>query len=227
MLAIATTTDLDHGPRAKPGTERMCVVSRQVKGIDDLIRFVIAPTGDVIPDVRRKLPGRGLWVSLSRNAVNEAVKRSLFAKAFSKDTKRTITVPADLAGLTETLLGRSALEALAIAVKSGTVVSGFGKVEDAIVGRRAEALIHASDGSRDGIRKLDAKWAAVAGENPAFPAIETFTGDELDLALGRSNVIHAALLSGPATKTFLTRWQTLERFRHPDREGNAKTDKTN
>jgi uncharacterized protein len=219
MLPIADTTDLDRGPRAKPGTERMCVVSRQVKGIDDLIRFVLAPTGEVVPDVRRKLPGRGLWVSLSRNAVNEAARRSLFAKSF----KQAVTVPSDLADLTETLLSRSALEALAMAGKSGAVVSGFGKVEDAIGSRQAQALIHASDGSRDGIRKLNAKWAAVAGGNPVSPVIETFTSDELDLALGRSNVIHAALLSGPATKTFLTRWRTLERFRHPDGEAQGKT----
>ncbi|MBY0381830.1 MAG: RNA-binding protein [Xanthobacteraceae bacterium] len=227
MFALADTTDLDHGPRAKPGAGRMCVVSRQVKDIDDLIRFVVAPTGEVVPDVRRKLPGRGLWVSLSRNAVNEAARRALFAKGFAKSSKKTVTVPPDLAGLTETLLARSALEALAIAAKSGTVVSGFGKVEDAITGRQAVALLHAAEGSRDGIRKLDAKWAAGAGDSPVSPAIETFTGDELDLALGRSNVIHAALLSGPATKTFLTRWQTLERFRHADSEARAQTDKTN
>lgn len=223
MPATAETTDLDRGPRSKSGTGRMCVVTRQVKGIDDLIRFVLAPTGEVLADVRRKLPGRGLWVSLSRNAVNEAVRRSLFAKGF----KQAVTVPSDLAARTEAMLSRSTLEALAIAAKSGAVASGFGKVEDAMAGRKAEVLIHAADGARDGIRKLNAKWAALAGENPVFPPIEAFTSGELDLALGRSNVIHAALFSGPATKTFLTRWQTLERFRHPDGEAGVKADRTN
>lgn len=222
MLALADTTDLDRGPRAKPGTARMCVVTRQVKSIDDLIRFVLSPDGAVVPDVRRKLPGRGLWVSLSRNAINEAVKRSLFAKSF----KQAVKAPPELADLTETLLARGALEALAMVAKAGDVVSGFGKVEDALSGGRAVALIHAADGASDGIRKLNAKWAASgvqAARERDFTAINGFTTDELDLALGRSNVVHAALLSGPATKTFLTRWHTLERFRHPDGEAQGKT----
>jgi predicted RNA-binding protein YlxR (DUF448 family) len=223
MLAIADTTDLDRGPRAKPGTTRMCVVSRQAKDTDDLIRFVLSPSGEVTPDVRRKLPGRGLWVSLSRQAINDAVKRALFAKSF----KQAVTLPADLAARTEELLARSTLEALAMAAKAGDVVSGFAKVEDAVTSGRAVALIHAADGAADGIRKLNAKWAASArqsAQDTDFSAINAFTTDELDLALGRSNVVHAALLSGPATKTFLSRWHTLERFRHPDGDREGKTD---
>ena len=126
----------------------------------------------------------------------------------------------------KTLLARGALEALAMVAKAGDVVSGFGKVEDALSGGRAVALIHAADGASDGIRKLNAKWAASGGQTAQkqdFTAINGFTTDELDLALGRSNVVHAALLSGPATKTFLTRWHTLERFRHPDGEAQGKT----
>jgi len=223
MLAIADTTDLDRGPRAKPGTERMCVVTRQVKSVDQLIRFVLAPTGEVTPDIRRRLPGRGLWVSLSRNAVNEAARRSLFAKGF----RQAVKLPPDLADFTETLLLRSALEALGIAAKAGAVVAGFGKVEDAITSGRAAALIHAADGAADGIRKLNAKLPATGGQNPPLPVINALTSDELDLALGRSNVIHAALLSGPATRTFLTRWRTLDHFRNPEGGADAPTDKTN
>jgi len=212
MFATSETTDLDRGPRAKPGSVRTCVVSRQVKGTDELIRFVLSPEGEVVPDVRRKLPGRGLWISLSRTMVTEAAKRGLFAKAF----KRAVTLPPDLAARTDTLLARGVLDALAMAAKAGEVVCGSGKVEDTIVAGKAIALIHASDGADDGIRKLDAKWASAAGKNPQIvdlPRIRAFKTDELDLALGRSNVVHAALLSGPATKTFLSRWRTLDRFR--------------
>lgn len=217
------TTDLDRGPRAKPGSARTCAVSRQVKGTDELIRFVLSPAGEVVPDVRRRLPGRGLWVSLSRVAVAEAAKRGLFAKAF----KRAVTLPPDLAAQTDTLLARSALDALAMVGKAGEAVCGFGKVEDTIAAGAAVALVHASDGADDGIRKLDAKWASAAGKNPRMadsPRIQSFTTDELDLALGRSNVVHAALLSGPATRTFLSRWRNLARFRNPDRATDSKTD---
>src|SRR6201999_2626073 len=124
------------------------------------------------------------------------------------------------------LLVRSALEALAMAAKAGQVVSGFGKVEDALKQARIEvrALIHASDGAADGIRKLDAIARQNAGndeESCEFPIVTTLTSSELDLALGRTNVIHAALLAGPASKTFLSRSQILVRYRMADDDKTA------
>lgn len=225
MLAIADPADLDHGPRTKSGTERMCAVTRQVAPIDDLIRFVVSPAGEPVADLKRKLPGRGLWVSLSRSAVAEAARRNVFAKSF----KRDIRVPATLAEDVERLMVRSVIEALAMAAKAGQVVSGFSKVEGAIRERQAAALIHATDGAPDGIRKLNAALAAVTRENGVesadLPVVSVLTTDELDLALGRANVVHAALLAGPAGKTFLARCQRLARFRMTD-GGSGGTDKT-
>lgn len=213
MLAIADPVDLDHGPRTKSGVERMCAVTRQVASIDDLIRFVVSPSGEVIADLKRKLPGRGLWVSLSHSAVADAARRGVFAKSFKRDLK----VSANLADDTGRLMVRGVAEALAMAAKAGQVVSGFAKVEAAIDGRQAVALIHATDGAADGIRKLNAIIEAVARRNAAdstdFPVVSVLTTDELDLALGRANVVHAALLAGPAGKTFLTRSQMLIRYR--------------
>ena len=165
MLAFADP-DLDNGPRTdRSATMRMCAVTRQVRPIDELIRFVVAPSGEVIPDLKRKLPGRGLWVSASRQAVAEAVRRNQFGKGFKRDVRVAPTLAAD----TEALLVRSAIEALAMAAKAGQVVSGFGKVEDALRPRQAQAsigaLIHASDGAADGIRKLDAIVRQNAGIN--------------------------------------------------------------
>ncbi|RTL53838.1 MAG: RNA-binding protein [Bradyrhizobiaceae bacterium] len=217
MLAIADTADLDDGPRSKSGTERMCVVTRQVRPVGDLIRFVRAPSGEAVADLKRKLPGRGLWVSLSRDAVTEAAKRGLFAKGF----KNAVTNSAALAAETETLLVRAAIEALAMAAKAGQVLSGFAKTEEAIRAGRTAALLHASDGAADGIRKLDAVLRQRTANLTDIPVINDLTGDELDLALGRSNVIHAALLAGPAARTFLARCQTLHRFRHNDAAGAA------
>src|ERR1700709_43449 len=129
MLPLADPADLDSGPRTnKSGTERMCAVTRQVRPIDELIRFVIAPSGEVVADLKRKLPGRGLWVSASRKAVAEAVRRNHFGKGFKRDVRAAPTLPTD----TENLLVRGAVEALAMAAKAGQVVAGFAKVEDAL-----------------------------------------------------------------------------------------------
>jgi uncharacterized protein len=224
MLAIADP-DLDNGPRTdRTATMRMCAVTRAVRPIDELIRFVVAPSGEVIPDLKRKLPGRGLWVSASHQAVAEAIKRHQFSKGF----KRDVRVGPSLVGDTEQLLVRSAIDALAMAAKAGQVVSGFGKVEDALRQRQAQilvqALIHAADGAADGIRKLDAlvrQNAGINDESREIPVVTALTSEQLDLALGRSNVIHAALLAGPASKTFLTRSQILVRYRMADDDRTA------
>jgi len=230
MLAIADP-DLDNGPRTeKSATMRMCAVTRQVRPIDELIRFVVSPSGEVVADLKRKLPGRGLWVSASHRAVAEAVKRNHFSRGFKRDVRAAATLADD----TEALLVRSTIDALAIAAKAGQVVSGFSKVEAALGGPHREgaieALIHASDGASDGIRKLD----ALARQNPGnhgksgqFPLVPALTSAQLDLALGRSNVIHAALLAGSASKTFLSRSQILVRYRMAEDDKTAGAAGTN
>jgi predicted RNA-binding protein YlxR (DUF448 family) len=207
----------------------MCAVTRQVRPIDELIRFVVSPQGEVVPDLKRKLPGRGLWVSASRQTVAEAARRNQFSKGFKRDVRVTATLAAD----TETLLTRGVVEALAMAAKAGQVVSGFSKVEGALQQGQVRALIHASDGAADGIRKLDAvarQNTGDGGESRELPVVTALTSEQLDLALGRSNVIHAAVLAGPASKTFLSRSHVLVRYRMADdgrTEGHAakNTDK--
>src|SRR5258707_2017306 len=125
MLALADP-DLDNGPRTdRSATMRMCAVTREVRPIGELIRFVVAPTGEVIADLKRKLPGRGMWVSASRRTVAEAVRRNQFSKGFKRDVRAAPTLAAD----TEALLVRAVTEALAMSAKAGQVVSGFSKVE--------------------------------------------------------------------------------------------------
>jgi predicted RNA-binding protein YlxR (DUF448 family) len=220
MLAFADS-DLDNGPRTdRSATMRMCAVTREVRPIDELIRFVVSPQSEVIPDLKRKLPGRGLWVSASHRAVAEAVRRHQFSKGFKREVRVAPTLAAD----TEILLVRGVIEALAMVAKAGQVVSGFGKVEGALRQRQAVALIHASDGAADGIRKLDTivrQNAGINDESPEFPVVTALTSEQLDLALGRSNVIHAALLAGPASKTFLSRSHVLVRYRMADDDGAA------
>ena len=223
MLAFADP-DLDNGPRTdRSATVRMCAVTRQVRPIDELIRFVVSPSGEVMADLKRKLPGRGLWISASRQAVAEAARRNQFSKGFRRDVKVAPTLPAD----TESLLVRGVIDALAMAAKAGQVISGFSKVEGALEQRQAQnsvkALIHAADGAADGIRKLDAfrQNTANNGESREIPVVTALTSEQLDLALGRSNVVHAALLAGPASKTFLSRSHVLVRYRMADDDKTA------
>lgn len=220
MLAAADAADLDTGPRTgKSATERMCAVTRQVRPTSELIRFVVAPTGEVVADLKRKLPGRGLWVTASRAMVEQAMRRRVFAKGFKRDVKVSPTLAEDI----ERLLVQSVCDALAIAAKARQVVSGFGKVESALKSREAVAMLHAADGAADGIRKLDAvsrQFDEAATGLRKFPVLNVLTSEQLDLALGRSNVIHAALLAGPAGQTFLSRCQILVRYRLAD-DGNA------
>ena len=213
MLAVAQDserdTELDRGASA-PGAERTCALSREVKPVDELIRFVVGPNGEVVADVRRKLPGRGLWVSATREAVDQAVKRNVFARGF----KRDVSAAADLADQTGKMLERAALDALAIAGKAGLVVSGFSKVEATLGKGEALALIHASDAAPDGRRKLSGTAHAENEEGTRkIIVIEDFSGTQLDLALNRPNVVHAALLAGPGSETFLARVARYVRFR--------------
>jgi uncharacterized protein len=210
MTMPATETELDRGPRDR-GVERMCVATRTVRPVADLIRFVIGPDGEAVPDLKQKLPGRGVWVTATQEALKDAIGR----KAFGRGFKRDVRLPADLVVRTDALLARSAIEALAIAGKASQAVAGFAKVEAALGGAGVIALLHAAEAAADGVRKLDSALRQ-SQYSDALPVFRILTTAQLDLALGRPNVIHAALLAGPSSDTVLARLQRLERFRTGD-----------
>jgi predicted RNA-binding protein YlxR (DUF448 family) len=211
MLAVAQDSDLDRGATTvAPGMARRCALTREIKPVGELIRFVVGPGGTVVPDVKRKLPGRGLWLTGTRAALEEAIRRSVLARGF----KRAVAVMPALAADTERLLARSALDALAIAGKAGLVVTGAVRVETALREDGMVALIHAADAACNGKRKLDVALRRNRGEkSPETVIVDAFPGEQLDLALNRLNVVHAALLAGPVSETFLARVKRLERFR--------------
>ncbi len=210
MLAHLPDDALDAGPRKTAhGAERLCAATGTVRPVDDMIRFVLSPEGAAVPDLKRRLPGRGVWITATRAALKNAIAR----KAFTRSFKRDVRMSPDLVDSTERLLERAALDALAIAYKAGRVVAGFAKVESALVQGHAAALLHASDAAPDGVRKLDATMRRCADGNQTVTVLNAFTSVQLDLALGRANVVHAALLGGPESKAFLTRAKRLERFR--------------
>jgi uncharacterized protein len=216
MLVHPDHADLDAGPRRAAGSERLCVVTREVKPPDDMIRFVVAPDRSVVADLKRKLPGRGVWVTARRDALAAAGKRGVFARAFKAD----VTVAPDLADAVERLLERSLLDALGVARKAHQVVTGHAKVEAAADEAAAVAFLHASDASPEGVRQIMAAIRRGYAEDAAnIVIIRAFTSAQLDLALARPNVIHAALLAGRATDTVMARWRILARVRtiEPDR----------
>jgi uncharacterized protein len=201
---------LDAGPCRAPGSERLCIVAREVKPVSEMIRFVIGPERDVVPDLKRRLPGRGVWVTATGAAVAEAVKRRAFGRAF----KAEVRVAPDLADEVERLLERSALDALSIVHKAGRAALGFAQVERALASEPVVALLHAADAGREGVRKLAAAARSRLGEKADnLSVVDRFTAPQLDLAFGRSNVVHAALLAGSASDGFLARYRNLERFR--------------
>ena len=118
---IALDVELDRGPRGRERA-RLCAATRTVQPVSELIRFVVGPNGEAIPDIKSKLPGRGIWVTATRDALGEAIKRKAFARGF----KREVRLPSDFVDRTEQLLERSALDALAVAGKAGLVAAGFG-----------------------------------------------------------------------------------------------------
>jgi predicted RNA-binding protein YlxR (DUF448 family) len=195
-------------PRANEATERTCIVTREAKPVDALIRFVAGPDGTVVPDLKRKLPGRGVWVTAEIGVVQTAVKKHLFTKAL----EGAVTAEPDLAERVDELLLAAATGALALARKAGVLVSGFGKVEAALASDPVIALIHATDAGIDGVSKLQGAARRRFGES-GVPIIRIFGADQLDLAFGRTNVIHAALLAGPAGANVLARVGDLVRYR--------------
>jgi uncharacterized protein len=207
MLARHNSLEFDHGPQSR-GFARLCVATRNLRPVETMIRFVIAPGDEVCPDLKHKLPGRGVWVTATRRALDQAVNTGAFARGF----RRPLRVTSALVDRTEHLLENAVLDALAIVRKAGLVVMGFKRIENALAAGFVVALLHAAQAGVDGVTRLDA--AVRCSRQPgAVIAIRILTAEQLDLALGRPNVIHAALLAGRASDTFMARLRRLERFR--------------
>ena len=197
----------------KPEPERTCIVTREAKPASELMRFVLGPDRAVVPDLRSKLPGRGAWVTPTAAVLAEAVRKRAFSRAFKTEAKAS----PELVEEVDAALVRDLKGALALANKAGAVVTGFGKVESALGSGQAAALIHAREAAEDGKRKLAAALRKGQGAPIcSISVLDDLSGDDLDVALGRVHVIHAALLAGPGSEGCLARWRRLRRFRGVD-----------
>ena len=189
------------------GPFRQCALTRERLPVGKLLRFCLDPDGRVVPDLKRRLPGRGVWVTATREAVAEAARKGVFPRAFAQ----AVTVDPALPDTIEALLERAALERLSLANKAGLVVAGFAKVSEALQGTEGLLLLHAGDAADGGKEKIDAKAGSGRGNR-----VECFNSGQLSLALGRSNVVHAAMRNGGARESFLRAVESLQRFRGLD-----------
>jgi predicted RNA-binding protein YlxR (DUF448 family) len=167
------------------GPERRCIASGASAPASGLIRFVVGPEGQVVPDLLGRLPGRGIWVTADRDALARAVEKKLFARA----ARRPVEVPADLAEQVEAGLARRVIELISVARKAGVALAGFEKVKAALADGSAAALIQAADGSDRGKAKL--RPPDGGGHH-----VTCLSAAEIGLAFGREHVIHAALTTG-------------------------------
>jgi uncharacterized protein len=204
------------------GSERTCIVTGVKDAPEAMLRFALGPDGSVSPDIRRKLPGRGVWTALNFETVGRAASKQAFSRAFRAKAQ----APASLAEVVDALLERDALQSLSIANKAGLIVAGAFKVDAAIESGVVAGLIQASDGAPDGAAKRAQALAAKLGpEAKAIARVELFTSRQLDLALGRANVIHAALKPGAASSAFLTRADRLRRYRPSEADATTRTER--
>jgi predicted RNA-binding protein YlxR (DUF448 family) len=207
-LSAAAAAMSPSATRGAHARERRCLVSGDVLPEARLIRFVADPDARVTVDVAAKLPGRGLWVRSNRESVVRAVERQLFSRA----AKTSLMAAPDLADEAEQRLSERMLAQLGLALRAGELQLGFDTVEKAMRAGKAAVVVEASGAGPEGTRKLQA--AAVATGLVPY-VIGCFSGPELSLALGRANVVHAALKPGRMAERLIFDAERLSGFRPP------------
>jgi hypothetical protein len=216
---VGEAKDRQSSPERAPHSPlRLCAVTRAQKSPDELIRFVLSPDGSIVPDLARRLPGRGVWIGATRRDLAAALRQKVFARSL----KCPVSVPEDLLDRVESLLKRRLAEAVSLAKKAGLLVTGFAKVDDLIGQGRAVLLLHAADAADDGVAKLDRKFRALRGPGAEVEAtVRELTSAELSLAIGRSNVVHAAASGGGACRRIVDAANRLRHYREAGPEAPA------
>ncbi|WP_293439985.1 RNA-binding protein [Planktotalea sp.] len=196
------------------GPERKCIATQVTMPVSDMVRFVVGPDAQIVPDILGKLPGRGIWVSADKAALEKAANKNLFARS----AKQSVKVPDGLVAEVEVQVTRRLVELISLARKGGGAVVGYEKVKSWLMNEEAEVLIQASDGSERGKSKLS---------TPHYGSfIGWLTADELGLAFGRQVVIHGALSAGGLTSRVVEEAQRLKAIREVATAGAVRKEKT-
>lgn len=214
----------DDGPELDAGGRRLCVATGERMPPDAMVRFALAPDGQVVPDIKARLPGRGVWVGLGQSRLAQAIKKRGFHRGFRKP----VIAEPTLVGLTDDLLERDALQTLALANKAGAVMTGFEKVRAALQKDAILVLIHASEAAQDGVAKLGRLAAHTAttvtaeksgaetddaAPQTAAKCVRCFSQAQLSVALGYPHVIHAGVRASGIAEKFLASVDRLQQFR--------------
>jgi uncharacterized protein len=213
MIAAAVAGDGSADDAELVVNDRTCIVTREAVSPEELIRFVAAPDGTVVPDLKRRLPGRGCWVKVERALVETAIKRKIFARALKADVKAA----PDLADLVDKLLVADLTGMMSMARKAGQFISGATKVDAAIRSGQTLGVFHASDAAADGVRKIDQArkaWRLGTESEEEIPSFKLFTAAEMDELMGQSAFIHAAALAGQAGEGVVKRATMLDTYRN-------------
>lgn len=181
--------------------DRKCIVTGEVKPKEALLRFTISPDNTVVPDFKKKLPGKGIYVSNSKKALETAVSKNLFSKAMKKNVK----AGAELIQTVENILRKKGLESISLAKKAGILVTGFEKVSEKIKREKIAFLLEAKDAGADGRKKM----AALAKNMEVFALYDV---EELDKALDRVNTVHAAFVKGEMSKMVYNEFHRFQTF---------------
>lgn len=191
-------------PKEQSDPERRCIVTGEVQPKAGLVRFVLGPDGMIYPDVAGKLPGRGIWITADRGAIETAMKKGLFARAAKAPAK----TPENLVEMVEQALASRVVDLISLERKAGKAVVGFEKVKGWLAEGRAKVLLQASDGSDRGKGKL---WTPEGGR-----WFGCLTSQELGLAFGRDRAIHGALAAGGLTRRVIEDASRLAGVRKQD-----------
>lgn len=211
MTGAAEEKPGDDGPEGEVNG-RMCIVTRESGSPESLIRFVAAPDGTIVPDLKRQLPGRGCWVTARRELVDKAVAKKLFARALKKEVRADV----DLGQTVDRLLAQQLAGMMNLARKAGQFVSGSAKVDAAVRSGEALAVFHSTDAAADGVRKIDQArkaWHLGMETDVEIPAFHLLSRAEMDELMGQNAFIHAAVLAGQAGEGVVKRANLLEQYR--------------
>ena len=193
----------DPMPEKEEGPNRRCLVTGEIKSIDDMVRFAVDFDGKLVPDVDGCLPGRGLWLSASRDVVNTAVVKNLFCKA----ARRKVSVPPDLADRIESLLLKRCLDTIGLARRAGQAVAGFEKVREVLKAGQGAVVVAAADGAAESRDKIHALASSL-------PVVAVLRSDEVGTVFGRALTVHAVLKQGRLADRLLRESGRLAGFRN-------------
>lgn len=221
----------DSAERVDRTPERTCVLTRRKRHRDRLIRLALGPDGSVAPDVRARAPGRGAWMSVSRDQLDAAVSNGKLKSALARAFKQgNVTIPTDLADRTAAALRQATLDRLGMEARAGNLITGADRIENAARSGKVQLLIHAADAGEDGRRKLDQAWRAGGCEELGYSRGLLFPEERsiLSIALGRENVVHIALIEPAAAVRVLNTLARWREFIAPDAglEGGAPASRT-